>query len=92
MAINGAIPTARGVPPLTLVYKLLLLFLIIQLNSSVKIADIMNDRMISVYIGSPVLKIRDGAILNLLIFQFTHIYLIKNYGFECKKFKESVNL
>jgi hypothetical protein len=52
----------------------------------------MNDRMISVYIGSPVLKIRDGAILNLLIFQFTHIYLIKNYGFECKKFKESVNL
>ena len=66
--MNGAIPTARGVPPLTLVYKLLPLFLIIQLNSSVKMADIMNARMISVYIGSPVLKIRKEAILNLLIF------------------------
>jgi hypothetical protein len=57
MTINGAIPTARGVPPLMLVYKLLLLFLIIQLNSSVKIADIRNARMISVYISSPIKRL-----------------------------------
>lgn len=53
----------------------------IQLNSSVKMADIRNARMISVYVSSHVLKIREGAILNLLILKF-----IQNIDF----FKETL--